>query len=94
MSQVPLAGSSMAPDCASGRRANRAGRAGFLGLLLALLPVLAQAQDPNVCDEPGESPDVIVGDLHEVSNNGTVGNISASRWAPSRACASPGAAQT
>ena len=77
MSQVPLAGSSTAPDCASGRRANRVGRAGFLGLLLALLPVLAQAQDPNVCDEPGEAPDVIVGDLHEVSNNGTVGNISA-----------------
>jgi len=38
-----------------------------LGLLLALIPVLPQAQDPNLCDEAGEEPDVIVGDLHQVN---------------------------
>ena len=82
MNRVPLASKSIPADCPSGRRANVAPgpgrvRSGLLGLLLALLPALVQAQDPNVCDEPGEEPDVIVGDLHEVSNHGSVGDISA-----------------
>ena len=47
------------------------------GILLILLasPAAAQGQD-NECDS-GESPDVIVGDLHEESRNGSVGNITA-----------------
>jgi len=35
----------------------------------------ANAQDPNLCDEPGEAPDVIVGDLHQVNSYGNVGEI-------------------
>jgi hypothetical protein len=37
-------------------------------------PVLAQG-DPNVCDEPGEAPDVIVGDLPAISNYGNSGDF-------------------
>jgi hypothetical protein len=33
--------------------------------------------DNNPCDEPGEAPDIIVGDLPDVSSYGAVGNISA-----------------
>ena len=36
-----------------------------------------RAQDPNVCDEAGESPDVIVGDLHQVQRYGTMDGITA-----------------
>ncbi len=42
-------------------------------LLLSAPAVLAQ--DPNVCDEPGDAPDVIVGDLYEVNSYGNVGDI-------------------
>jgi len=33
------------------------------------------AQDPNVCDEPGDYPDVIVGDLYQINNYGRVGSL-------------------
>jgi hypothetical protein len=47
-------------------------------LLLAFLPAAARAQgDPNACDEAGESPNVIVGDLHQVERWGNVGGITA-----------------
>jgi len=42
---------------------------------LVLLAPATLAQDPNICDEPGEAPDVIVGDLHQVSSYGNVGDI-------------------
>jgi hypothetical protein len=42
---------------------------------LAALTPAALAQDPNICDEPGEAPDVIVGDLHQVNSYGNVGEI-------------------
>jgi len=46
------------------------------GLLLALLSGGAQAGDhPNVCDEPGEEPDVIVGDLVGLINHGLVNGV-------------------
>ena len=51
---------------------------GFLGALLVsmlLASTAVQAQDPNVCDEPGDAPDVIVGDLHQVNSYGNVGSI-------------------
>jgi len=44
-------------------------------LFLLSTPLLAQ--DPNVCDEPGEAPDVIVGDLHQIQRYGTLGGITA-----------------
>jgi len=37
----------------------------------------AQAPDPNACDEPGDSPNVIVGDLFELWRWGKVGDITA-----------------
>ena len=46
-------------------------------ILLALLlsaPVAWAGGDPNVCD-PGEAPDVIVGDLQQVNSYGNVGDI-------------------
>ena len=49
----------------------------WLGLLLALVPAWALAQDPNACDEPGEAPDIIVGDLPNVQRYGTQGGITA-----------------
>ena len=49
----------------------------ILGVLVLLLlcsaPWMAQG-DPNICDEPGEAPDVIVGDLPSVANYGNVGD--------------------
>jgi hypothetical protein len=47
-------------------------------IVLAMLVVLGPttwAQDPNTCDEPGEFPDVIVGDLHQLNNYGPVGDL-------------------
>lgn len=44
-------------------------------LVLAALSFDAQAQ--NICDGPGDVPDVIVGDLHELNRNGSVGGITA-----------------
>lgn len=47
-----------------------------VGLALALaLAAPALAQDPNLCDQAGEAPDVIVGDLHEVIRWGKVGSL-------------------
>jgi hypothetical protein len=46
-----------------------------LFLALALIPALALAQDPNQCDEPGDEPDVKVGDLHQTERFGAVGGI-------------------
>jgi hypothetical protein len=37
----------------------------------------ARAGDPNACDEPGEAPDVIVGDLYDTLRLGSVGGITA-----------------
>ena len=48
---------------------------GTLLLWAVLAPSLAQ--DPNVCDEQGEEPDVIVGDLIGVLRHGRVGDITA-----------------
>jgi hypothetical protein len=42
---------------------------------MALLPALAGAQDANLCDEPGEAPDLVVGDLYDVARFGTTGGI-------------------
>ena len=53
-------------------------------LCIALAPV-AFAQDPNVCDEPGEVPDLIVGDLDGVQRFGTVGISPATPSGPSPA---------
>jgi len=47
----------------------------FATALLVSMPA-ALAQN-NQCDEPGESPDVIVGSLHQVAEYGSVGGISA-----------------
>ena len=51
----------------------------FALVLAALLawPSLAPAQDPNECDEPGDEPDVLIGDLHEVTRHGQIGDITA-----------------
>ncbi len=46
----------------------------ILAVLLLSAPAVL-AQDPNVCDEPGDAPDVIVGDLYEVNSYGNVGDI-------------------
>ncbi len=46
-----------------------------VALLATGLPTAAQ--DVNECDEVGEAPDVIVGDLHQVRRWGRVGDISA-----------------
>jgi hypothetical protein len=43
-------------------------------LLLAMVGP-AVAQDPNECDEPGDFPDVIVGDLQDIERWGAVGDI-------------------
>ena len=50
-------------------------RGPWLGLVLALLPAMTLAQDPNACDEPGEAPDVIVAELHNVQSYGSLGGI-------------------
>jgi len=51
----------------------------FLPTLLAALLLSTSAVfaggDPNICDEPGDAPDVIVGDLHQVNSYGNVGDI-------------------
>ncbi len=53
----------------------RGGGLVVLAVCLSVLAPQAWAQDPNVCDEEGESPDVIVGDLHQVNSYGNVGDI-------------------
>ena len=45
--------------------------------LAAGLAAPAVAQDPNACDEPGEAPDVIIGDLDDVARWGSNGGITA-----------------
>lgn len=55
-------------------------RARLLPCALALVVPLAsnaraQSFDPNACDAPGDAPDVIVGNLHELKNWGRVGDI-------------------
>jgi hypothetical protein len=61
--------------------ARRLARASMLAALMALGPPhLAVAQgpyDPNACDAPGDSPNVIVGDLQEIKRHGTIGGITA-----------------
>ncbi len=47
----------------------------WLALLLAVLPTLAAGQDANECDQPGEAPDIIVSDLHQVERFGTESGI-------------------
>ncbi len=54
------------------------------GLLMACLAwvlvatgALAQGADPNACDDPSESPNVIVGNLHQIQRWGTVNGITA-----------------
>ena len=49
-----------------------------VALALLALPTMAQT-DPNVCDQPGEEPDVIVGDLPGTNSYGSVGDIAGSR---------------
>jgi hypothetical protein len=46
-------------------------------LLLSLAAPALAAGDPNACDDPGEAPNVIVGDLHAVRRWGNVGGITA-----------------
>jgi hypothetical protein len=46
-------------------------------LLLAAVTPLAAGDDPNLCDVPGEEPDVIVGNLHQIDRFGPVGDITA-----------------
>jgi len=48
----------------------------LLGAACLLFPSATLAQN-NQCDEPGESPDVIVGSLHQLQSYGMVGNMSA-----------------
>src|SRR5262245_19963105 len=43
--------------------------------LVTAIP-LAGAQDANMCDQPGEVPDIVVGDLLGVKYYGTIGGIS------------------
>jgi len=38
---------------------------------------LPLADDPNECDAPGDEPDVLIADLHQVIRNGSVGDITA-----------------
>ena len=45
--------------------------------MLLLAASAALAQDPNVCDEPGESPNVLVGELHQLSRFGSYNGITA-----------------
>ena len=45
----------------------------LLGLVLAGSTSLAN--DPNICDAPGEAPDVIVGDVSGIIRHGSVGEI-------------------
>ena len=47
----------------------------ILAALLLSAPAALAGGDPNVCDEPGDAPDVVVGDLHEVNSYGNVGDI-------------------
>ena len=49
----------------------------WLFLLIMLMPAFVLAQDANLCDEPGEAPDLIVGDLHQVQRFGTQDGITA-----------------
>jgi hypothetical protein len=49
----------------------------MLGFALRPTSLLAQAPDPNACDAPGDSPNVIVGDLYELQRWGKVGDITA-----------------
>ncbi|MEE8386697.1 MAG: hypothetical protein V3S01_12355, partial [Dehalococcoidia bacterium] len=49
----------------------------WLALPIILAPAFALAQDANLCDEPGEAPDLIVGDLHQVQRFGTQDGITA-----------------
>ncbi len=53
------------------------GRWWWLAPLLAVLPTLAAGQDANLCDVPGEAPDIIVGDLptNEVQRFGSENGI-------------------
>src|SRR5262245_29674093 len=47
-------------------------------VVLALAQAVAQGgDDPNVCDAPGDSPDVVVGHLHSKDRWGNVGGITA-----------------
>jgi hypothetical protein len=46
-----------------------------LYILFVAAVVPAVAQDPNECDEPGDFPDVIVGDLQGIERWGAVGDI-------------------
>ena len=47
----------------------------MLGLLALIVAPALLAQSSNECDMPGESPDVIVGDLHETRRWGKIGDI-------------------
>src|SRR5262245_21904773 len=56
----------------------RAGAVPALGALLALVastPVFSQAN--NACDQPGEAPDMILGDMADVKRWGSLGGITA-----------------
>lgn len=55
-------------------RPMRATVPGWLVIAFVLLTVPAFGQDPNLCDLPGEEPDVIVGDLINVQNYGNAGD--------------------
>lgn len=50
-------------------------KARLLALLLVLLPTWTAGQDANRCDEPGEAPDIVVGNLHQVKRFGSEGGI-------------------
>ena len=47
----------------------------WIALLLIGGPAIAQ--DPNICDQPGETPDLVMGGLDSVNRFGTVDGISA-----------------
>jgi len=58
------------------------GRSLLKPMLLSIAAFLVLCSSPlqaqnNQCDQPGEEPDVIVGDLHELQRYGTVGDITA-----------------
>lgn len=51
--------------------------AAYLAVALAALHTAAHAQSNNLCDEPGEAPDLIVGDIAAKTRWGSVGDVTA-----------------
>ncbi len=49
----------------------------LLAALLLLAAGVAQAQSNNECDQPGEEPDLILGDIHQQVRHGASGGVTA-----------------